>query len=376
MTAGAGKIGDAFSQFDDNYFNGYKTSYENALDPTLDDQYGIAKDKMTAMLAGNGQLGGSAGNNSMAQLQKSYDDSRTDIANQASDASNNLRSQVQGTENQLYATNAAAADPSLMGQQAQAAAGTIVAPQAAPTLGDVFGGAINSVATATKANQTSMNPVSPVHMVCTDMNPLALGGLLGGTILGGLGGILGKSEAYQNAQNMAAAANASVAKNIGVLNGYEGQDQGTFSNLMAGYDPAMQEAKLKSAQDNRSATNVSNIVAPDAQLQQQPGGSPMSTTDLAKRLTAAHDFSVNRAKSLGTLGGYGDAWLGNQIANSQAGNQIGVTNNLAEARKALVQPEAELASEGAYSPPSIWSSLLGGAGNAMAAYGGKNLITA
>jgi hypothetical protein len=195
----------------------------------------------------------------------------------------------------------------------------------------------------------------------------------GGVAAGGIGSYLTKQSAYANAQQQAAAANASVAKNVGLLNGYEDTNHSTFSNLLAGYDPAMQEAKLKSAQDNRASGNVGNIVAPSTDLPMQQGGSPMAKSDLAKRLTTAHDFAVNRAKAMGNLGGYGDAWLGNQIANSQAGNQIGTTNNLAEARKGLVQPESELASQGAYSPPSIWGSLLSGVGSVMAGYGGGGL---
>ena len=66
VAAGKKSIDTAFSQFDQPYFDAYGTAYKNAYNPQLTDQYGIAKDKLTAMLAGNDQLGGSVGNNDLA----------------------------------------------------------------------------------------------------------------------------------------------------------------------------------------------------------------------------------------------------------------------------------------------------------------------
>src|SRR5690242_12691778 len=94
VQTGAQKIGDAFSNFNDDYYNKYAQSYRDVYNPQLTDQYGIAKDKLTAMLAGNDQLGGSVGNNSMAQLEKTYANGQADIANKSTDAANGLRANV------------------------------------------------------------------------------------------------------------------------------------------------------------------------------------------------------------------------------------------------------------------------------------------
>jgi hypothetical protein len=156
VAAGKTSIDSAFSQFDQPYFDKYAQSYKDVYNPQLTDQYGIAKDKMYAMLAGNDQLGGSVGNNSLAQLDKTYANNQTDIANKATDSENAFKASVDNTKSQLYTQNASAADPLTMASQAQASAGAIVAPSSYPTLSNVFGDALNSVSTAGKANAYSM----------------------------------------------------------------------------------------------------------------------------------------------------------------------------------------------------------------------------
>lgn len=159
VQAGKKSIDDSFSQFDPSYFDKYTKAYTDTYQPQLTDQYGIAKDKLTAMLAGNDQLGGSVGNNDLAQLDKTYSNNQADIANKGADAANTLRTNIDNTKTNLYSMNANAADPAQAGAQAQEASGAIVAPQSYPTLSNVFGDALSGVATATKANQQSMNAV-------------------------------------------------------------------------------------------------------------------------------------------------------------------------------------------------------------------------
>lgn len=160
VAAGKTSIDNAFSQFDQPYFDKFGQAFQNNYQPQLTDQYGIAKDKLTAMLAGTDQLGSSVGNNSQAMLDKDLAYGQSDIANKSADAENNFKTSVDNTKSNLYNLNASAADPEMMAQQAQAQSGAIVAPQSYPTLSNYFGDALNSVATATKANQGSMYPVS------------------------------------------------------------------------------------------------------------------------------------------------------------------------------------------------------------------------
>lgn len=196
------------------------------------------------------------------------------------------------------------------------------------------------------------------------MDPISLSLLLGGTGLNLLGGILGQNDALSNATAQANARNAVVASAIGKLNAMEGQNQTTMSNLLSGYSAPAQQQQLANDQATRSASNTNAISAPTpSAVPIQSDASPMSRSDLAKRMLDVHDFAVNRAKAQGTLGGYSDAWLQNELNNAQAGRNIGVVNNAAEGRKALVGPESDLAAAAAYRPPSIWGPLLSGLGS-------------
>lgn len=160
VRSGKSSIDSAFSQFDNPWFEHYGQSYMDAYNPGVDDQYGIAKDKMTAVLAGKDQLGGSVGNQAMANLAKTNDFAHADIADKAADATNAMRGKVDQTKSGLYTQNTQAADPYQMASEAQGAAGTIVAPQSYPTAQNYFGDAMGGLNTAVKANQQSMNPVN------------------------------------------------------------------------------------------------------------------------------------------------------------------------------------------------------------------------
>lgn len=158
ITQGKSSIDSAFSQFDQPYFDNYTKTYTAAQDAPLADQYGIAKDKLTAALAGRDVLESSGGANALSQLDKTNQDAQAQIGGQAVDATNQLRSNINNTKTGLYAENANAADPLAASSEAQATAGTIVAPQTVPTLSNVFASALQPVATAAKVNSGSLFP--------------------------------------------------------------------------------------------------------------------------------------------------------------------------------------------------------------------------
>jgi len=154
-------IDTAFAPFDDNYYRGFTNAYENNLNPQLDFQYNRAGDQLAAGLAGTDQDQGSTGARKTADLYQTYEGARGNIANQAYDATNQLRSTVDNAKTGLYGLAQQAIDPLTMGEQAQASAGSIVAPQAYPTLGNVFSDVLGAGAAGLKTNQQSMSPSGP-----------------------------------------------------------------------------------------------------------------------------------------------------------------------------------------------------------------------
>lgn len=150
---GKGKtaIDSAFSQFTPDYFKGVTTAYENAYNPQLKDQYGVARDQLTAALAGNDTLGSTAGANATAQLQKQFNTSQSDIAGKGQDAAQGLQANVNNAKTGLYTMNQSAADPLMAQTQATAATGALVSPTQYPSLGNVFGSVLSPLQQASKA---------------------------------------------------------------------------------------------------------------------------------------------------------------------------------------------------------------------------------
>lgn len=158
VSAGKSSIDDAFAQFDDPYYQKFAQIYKDALNPQLDQQYVLARDKLTAVLAGRDTLDSTPGAQALSQQSKTYNDTQATIGNNATSAANSLRTNVDNTKGQLYAENTATADPLTMAAQVQAQSGALVAPQPSPTLSNVFADGLSSLATTNKANSQSMNP--------------------------------------------------------------------------------------------------------------------------------------------------------------------------------------------------------------------------
>lgn len=145
IAIGQSNIDQSFSGFNDDFFNKYQNDYTGYYDPQLNDQYSDAVKRLTLQLAQTGNLTGSTGATQMANLKKYYDTQKLAMTNQALDATNTLRGNIDSRKSALYADNRAAADP---GSAASAAASAAQALQpTAPTspLASVFGDFFNNL---------------------------------------------------------------------------------------------------------------------------------------------------------------------------------------------------------------------------------------
>lgn len=158
---GQGEIDKSFSQFDPAYYDKFKTDYTGYYTPQIEQQYGIAKDKLAAVLAGRGTLDSTVGANKFAQLDKTKADSQVDIGNQSVDASNEIKKKVEDTKSNLYSLNQGAADPAGVSARAIGEASAIAAPRALSPLGQVFASVLQPLGTYNKADATSMQPKLP-----------------------------------------------------------------------------------------------------------------------------------------------------------------------------------------------------------------------
>lgn len=158
ITQGQGAIDSAFSNFNDDYYNKYASEYLSYYTPQLDEQYGQAKTNLSYDLASKGLTQSSIGAKMFGDLQKRYDDTKLQVASQGADAVRSLKSNIESNKNDLYSLNTSSADPSAISNRALASASALTATPTYQPLGDVFGTALGTAATALKANQNSLTP--------------------------------------------------------------------------------------------------------------------------------------------------------------------------------------------------------------------------
>lgn len=139
ITQGQTGIDDAFAGFNDDFYTGYQNDYTGYYNPQVDDQYGDAVKRLTLQLAQSGNLNGSVGADQMADLQKFYDTQKLSISNQAVDATNTLRGNIDQRKSQLYSDNRASADPGSASEAAISAASSLQPTAPTSPLANVFG---------------------------------------------------------------------------------------------------------------------------------------------------------------------------------------------------------------------------------------------
>lgn len=151
IKTGQGSIDSAFAQYGDDYFKHFRDAYVGTKNPEIDRQYGVAKDKMVAGLAGRGVLDSTIGANSLGELEQRRGSAQGDVANEASDLSNNFRNQVEKSKTDLYALNTAAGDPDMIAARARGDATSLIPPSSSSSLGNLFGDVLSPVAQYQKA---------------------------------------------------------------------------------------------------------------------------------------------------------------------------------------------------------------------------------
>lgn len=142
ITRGQQNIDKAFEQYNDAYYDDYAANIEGYQRPDLDQQFTDARGKATASLASRGMLESTAGAQGLGRIGKVYADNAALIANQAQDAANALRGNVENQKSNLYALNRASADPKGINAQAIGAATALAAPAAVTPIGAIFEGAL------------------------------------------------------------------------------------------------------------------------------------------------------------------------------------------------------------------------------------------
>lgn len=153
ITQGKSSIDQAFSQFDDPFYQNISKSYTDYYEPQVQDQYKQALDKLTYNLGRQGVLQSTTANDQFSKLEDKLKQTETDIGSKATDTASQQKANVQAQLNDLYSLNTSSADPSLVSSRAAAAStGLRTVPSFSP-IGDIFAGLINQGANGVAAQQ-------------------------------------------------------------------------------------------------------------------------------------------------------------------------------------------------------------------------------
>lgn len=166
ITQGKQSIDSAFGVFDPQYYQKYQDAYTANYDPQVDKQFTEARKGLKYNLARAGTTDSTGGQKSFGDLVTSYDDARRDVASQAVDATNQLKSNVEQQKSDLYNQNSASADPSLSAISAVSRAGSLATPATYSPIGDLFSGIVNG-AGAYYAGQNQALPAGYKYALTT-----------------------------------------------------------------------------------------------------------------------------------------------------------------------------------------------------------------
>jgi hypothetical protein len=156
---GRENIDKAFTQFNPDFFNNFRNTRLSFYNPEIDRQFGDAKGKLVAALAGRGTLESSVGNRTISDVTRQRDEAKTNVANESQDAANQLKGQVENSKSDLYSLNEISADPQSVNARALGSASAIVAPQTFSPLGDIFASALQPFTNY----QNASNQRAPVY---------------------------------------------------------------------------------------------------------------------------------------------------------------------------------------------------------------------
>lgn len=140
---GQGNIDQAFTQFDDPYYQNISKSYTDYYNPQLDQQYKDALNKLTLNLGQQGILQSSEADRQIKELQQADDAQKQAVASNALNAANSAKQQVAQQKNTLYQLNNTAADPSQAASLAATAASSAVSTPTYSPLANAFAGLVN-----------------------------------------------------------------------------------------------------------------------------------------------------------------------------------------------------------------------------------------
>lgn len=138
LKQGMGNIDNAFSGFNDDYFNNLAKQYTDYAQPQLDDQYNEQKKNLTYALARGSNLNSSVAGDQQALLDRQYAQNETGLQSTGMGYASQARKDVQANKNDVVSQLNASYDANAANTSALSAAKALAAPVQFSPLGQLF----------------------------------------------------------------------------------------------------------------------------------------------------------------------------------------------------------------------------------------------
>ena len=135
---GQSAINEVFGQFNDDFYQQRQQAYQEYARPQLERQYQDAMAQLVRNLSRSGNLSSSLRGQSMADLQRQYDEGLATIANNAATYAQQARAAIEAARSNLVAQNASLADPGQVRSLAEAQARSLGQAQPFTPLGSLI----------------------------------------------------------------------------------------------------------------------------------------------------------------------------------------------------------------------------------------------
>jgi hypothetical protein len=193
-----------------------------------------------------------------------------------------------------------------------------------------------------------------------------------GAAAGGYGAYRQGDEAQANNIRMATARNQELSNTLARnrVNAEEAR------KVYTGREEEIQPERLAARQEDLTADRTATLegAVEGANVEDVPlaGSAPtVVKSEIAKKLLGAMTEAKESAKRLGKVGGYGDLWFDQGLANTAAGRDIDMWSDFNKGNLGILPYSQDFASYQAYKPSSGIGEIFQGVGSVLGAAGGS-----
>lgn len=211
--------------------------------------------------------------------------------------------------------------------------------------------------------------------MCFGLEAAWLPALIGSGI-SAVGTIVQQKQQRKQQQDIADARNNELRRTMQKNDGLAEEGRDRFQKRLAeasNENMEAEKAKTEATRTEEGENAVESVVKPDAAADMASlagSTSEVVKSDLASRMKEALTQGKDQAKAKAKLSAYGDSWLDQGFADTNAGRDIGVTQNFAAGNSAILPYAQDFAEQRAYRPISPLGGILQGLGGMMGSMGG------